>query len=83
MNSNELYFIWDYDLPLSEFQNILKNKEHARYFWLITRILEYARWDDIWRYLSIDQIKEILPRLKLRPSLKKCWEVAIERWSHV
>ena len=49
--------------------------------WLITRILEYAKWDDIWRYLTVGDVRENLPRLCFRwPRDRELWEYALERW---
>ncbi len=82
MNPQEFYFLWDYDLSPTQFGVILKDKDHPQHAWLIGRILQYARWEDIWRYLKIDQIREVLPQLKIRPQLKRCWEIAIARWTN-
>lgn len=80
MNSQELYFIWDYELSPAQFMAILKDEKHPQHPWLVGRILQYARWEDIWRYLTIEQIRNVLPELRIYPPLKRCWEIAIHRW---
>ena len=82
MNTQELYFVWDYELSPSQFMAILEDEKHPQYPWLVGRILQYARWEDIWRYLSISQIKKALPKIRIRPQLKRCWEIAIARWTN-
>jgi hypothetical protein len=82
MNPQELYFIWDYELPPAQFVAILKDEKHPQNPWLVGRILQYARWEDIWRYLNVAQIKKTLPKLQIRPQLKRCWEIAIARWTN-
>jgi len=50
--------------------------------WLITRILEYAKWEDIWHYLTPADIREHLANLRFRrPSDRELWAYALNRWS--
>ena len=49
--------------------------------WLITRILEYAKWDDIWRYLTVDDVRENFDRLRMRPYQRDLWTFALKVWS--
>lgn len=50
--------------------------------WVITRILEYARWDDIWRYLTVDDVRENFAHLRFRWSRdRELWAFALERWT--
>ena len=46
----------------------------------IKRMLEAARWDDIWKYLRLSQVREWFPRLKLRPQTRAVWEHALAVW---
>ena len=48
----------------------------------VTRILEYARWEDIWRYLTVDDVRENFERLSFRwPRDRELWAYALKRWS--
>jgi hypothetical protein len=47
-----LYFFWDYDISDDQVRHMLRHGSPAQKAWIITRILEYAKWDDIWRYLT-------------------------------
>jgi hypothetical protein len=50
--------------------------------WLISRILQYARWDDIWKYLTLDDVREYFDRIYWRfPFIKEIWAHALEVWS--
>ena len=51
--------------------------------WIITRILEYAKWDDIWRYVTVADIRQNLEHLRFRQSQdRELWAYALDRWSH-
>ncbi|MBN1658701.1 MAG: hypothetical protein JXA93_09885 [Anaerolineae bacterium] len=75
------YFLWDYDLSEEEVRAILRGSDEVEKAWLITRILEYARWDDIWRYLTVDDLWGNLHRLHFRwPRDRELWTYALKRW---
>lgn len=82
--SQRLYFFWDYDISELDVKRILLGGSPAEKAWVITRILEYGKWEDIWRYLTVQDIQENLELLRFRwPQDKMLWQYAIERWSHV
>ena len=77
-----LYFLWDYDLGEEEFREILKSGAPLEKGWLITRILEYAKWDDIWRLLTIADIEANFEYLRFRRAQDRdLWRLALDRWS--
>lgn len=80
--SNRLYFLWDYDLGEEEVRQILKSENSLDKGWLITRILEYAKWEDIWRLVTIADIEENFEYLRFRRNQdRELWRLALERWS--
>jgi hypothetical protein len=75
------YFFWDYDITEEEIEKILQGDNEVEKAWVITRILEYARWEDIWRYLTVDDVWENFERLKFRhPQDRELWAYALKRW---
>lgn len=75
------YFLWDYDLTEEQVRAILQGDNEVEKAWLITRILEYAKWDDIWRYLTVDDVRKNFSRLRFRrPRDRELWIYALERW---
>lgn len=76
------YFFWDYDISEEDIKAILKGKDLSRKCWIVTRILEYALWQDIWKYLNVKMIADLLPHLKMRPREKELWKYAIHRWRY-
>jgi hypothetical protein len=76
------YFIWDYDISEEQVWEILQGDNETRKVWLISRILQYARWDDIWKYLALDDVREYFDRIHWRfPFIKEIWAHALEVWS--
>ena len=77
---NRLYFFWDYDLTEAEVHAILAGDDEVEIIWVMSRLLEAARWDDIWKYLSLSQVRKWFSRLKLRPQTRAVWEHALAVW---
>lgn len=81
-NFNRLYFFWDYDIGEEDLRYILRRGTPTEKAWAITRILEYAKWDDIWRYVTPSDIQENLEHLQFRrPQDRELWAYALERWT--
>lgn len=78
--SERPYFLWDYDMTDAEVRAALRGDDAVERAWLITRILEYARWEDIWRYLTVHDIRENFVQLHLKPYLRDLWAYALEVW---
>jgi len=80
-SSKRPYFFWDYDISDDEVRHILRHGNPMEKAWVITRILEYAKWDDIWRYLTVDDIRQNFEHLRFRrPQDRELWAYALERW---
>lgn len=75
------YFLWDYNLTEGEVLEILSQPSLAKKKWLIARILEHCFFRDVWRYLTLDEIREALPSLRMSPRKKERWRYAIELWN--
>lgn len=82
MDGDRLYFFWDYDLTEDDIRGIVQNGEPMEQAWVVSRILEYARWDDIWRYLTTDDIRRNFEQLSFRRAQDRdLWAYALERWA--
>jgi len=73
-------FIWDYDITEAEFRAMLASGDERDTSWAIARLLEAARWDDIWKYVTLRQVREWFPRLQLRREVRAAWEHALQVW---
>lgn len=76
------YFFWDYEITDEQIKQILQNGPLFEKAWVISRILQYAKWDDIWRYLTLNDIRQNFAHLRFRrPQDRALWAYALERWT--
>lgn len=80
MKTNRPYFLWDYDLSEDDVRRVLAAGSDMEKHWLIGRILEAARFDDVWRYLKLREVAAVFPHLKLREPIKRAWQKALHVW---
>jgi|GEM_PF-641559 len=79
--SNKIpYFLWDYDLTEEEVRKILKEGDEFSRLWLIGRILESAKYENVWHYLTLEEILKVFPKLKLKKPIKEAWLNAFKAW---
>jgi hypothetical protein len=76
------YFLWDYDLSEKTIKEILRRGKQPEKLWLVGRILEHAHFNDVFKYLDLEEIRNSLPKLRLRPTTRKYWQRALSAWSH-
>lgn len=79
---NKPYFLWDYDLTDKKIRDILDGKNEVEKIWIISRILTYARFEDVWKYLSIKDVVSIFPKLRLPTKTKDAWQNAFKAWGY-
>ncbi len=78
---NTPYFIWDYNLTETDIQAILRGDDEGQKAWLVGRLLESARYEDIWGYISLAELRAIFPKLQLKPQVRAAWEFALSVWA--
>lgn len=78
------YFIWDYDLTEEDVRAILRGDNEYEKLWVMARILESARWADIWQYLTLAEVRRYWPQLyrRMRREVRDVWAWALEVWEH-
>lgn len=74
------YFLWDYNLTEEDVKRKLKEGDEYTRRWLIARILESAKFEDVWKYVSLKEILDIFPTLRLKKPVKEAWEEAFRAW---
>ena len=74
------YFLWDYDLTEDDIRRILSGKNQTDKVWIASRILESARFEDVWKYLSLSEVRHMFPLLKLKEPIRRAWELALSVW---
>lgn len=78
--ANKPYFLWDYDLTDADVRAIVRGDDETQKIWLVTRLLEAARYEDIWRYITLAELRQIFPKLRLKPQVRAAWEFALNVW---
>lgn len=76
------YFIWDYDLTEDDVRTILRGDNEYEKVQMMVRILESARWEDIWQYLTLAEVRRYWPQLyrRMRRPVRDVWAWALEVW---
>ncbi len=75
-------FFWDYNLSEEDVRAILAGNDEHRKAWVISRILNAARWEDIWKYVTLEDIRAHFDQLRFRtPYLRELWAHALEVWT--
>ena len=78
-----VYFFWDYDLTEEDVREILRGENETEKIWVMSRILQSARWNDIWKFLTLQDVRENFSKIQWRtPYLRELWAHALEVWSH-
>lgn len=77
------YFIWDYDLTEEDVRTILHGDNEYEKIQMMVRILESARWDEIWRYLTLAEVQRYWPQIyrHMRREVRDVWAWAMEVWA--
>ena len=57
--------------PLASRSARTHNEERRR--WAISNLLRYAQWEDIWQFVSRDEVRRLLPELDLPENLRQAW----------
>ena len=78
------YFIWDYDLTEEDVRAILRGENEYEKVQMMVRILERCYWEDIWRYLTLAEVRRYWDQIhrRIRRELRPTWEWAMEAWSY-
>jgi hypothetical protein len=68
-----LYFFPDRRVTADELRGILTQGTTDQRAWAVSHLLRYAQWDDIWTYVSREEVREIFPALDLPENLRSAW----------
>jgi hypothetical protein len=70
---SSLYFFPDQRVTEPEARHLLLQGTRVQRAWVISHLLRYAQWDDIWAYVTREEVKEIFPDLDLPENLRHAW----------
>ncbi|HEX2252006.1 MAG TPA: hypothetical protein VHQ65_01905 [Thermoanaerobaculia bacterium] len=71
--SEPLYFFPDREVTAADLRAILEEGGEEQRAWAISHLLRYAQWDDIWSYVSRDEVREVFAELDLPENLRAAW----------
>lgn len=71
--SDGLYFFPDDRVTEDELRRILTEGNREERAWAISHLLRYAQWDDLWTYVTREEVREIFPALDLPENLRQAW----------
>ena len=71
--ADALYFFPDRRVTADELRAILTQGSLDQRAWAISHLLRYAQWDDIWTYVSREEVREIFSTLELPENLRSAW----------
>ena len=74
------YFLWDYDLTEADVHAVLQAGDEGERAWLMARILESARFEDVWKYVTLAELRALFPQLRLKPQVRAAWDLALQVW---
>jgi len=72
--------IWEYDLDARDLERFIEDRNAPERLWAISRVLKHAKWDDVQKLLTPEDIKEALPLIDMPEPQKKALETAVEYW---
>ena len=68
-----LYFFPDRQVTRAELESLLQEGDDSERAWAISHLLRYAQWDDIWLFVSRDEVRDIFANLDLPETLRQAW----------
>ena len=71
--SESLYFFPDQTVSEARVRWILKQGSRDERCWVISHLLRFALWDDIWTYVTREEAREVFPHLELPENLRTAW----------
>jgi hypothetical protein len=74
--------IWEYDEDVNDLRRYIQDKTSSQRLWAIGRVLKYAKWEDVKRLLTVEDIEQALPLIDLPEKKRKMLERATEVWRY-
>ena len=68
-----LYFFPEAEVTRAEVESILAEGSAEKKAWVVSNLLRYAQWDDIWEFVSRDEVRRIFTTLDLPENLRQAW----------
>ncbi|MEK7592367.1 MAG: hypothetical protein AAB508_03150 [Patescibacteria group bacterium] len=79
---NHLYFLWDYNLTVDDVHGILHGTNETERTWMMSRILTNAAYEDVWKYLKLEDVVREFSKLRMRAQTTDAWRHALSVWGY-
>ncbi|MBI5851361.1 MAG: hypothetical protein HZB39_10110 [Planctomycetes bacterium] len=75
------YFIWDVPITVRELKDILAGEDDATTALWTARVMREARYPDVWRFLTLDQVVRRHSRAERHLGRRRrFWKFLLEGW---
>ena len=71
--ASSLYFFPEERVTEARLREILESGSREERCWAVSHLLRFAQWDDIWLYVTRDQVRELFAEIELPESLRSAW----------
>ena len=68
-----LYFFPERRVTAGELETMLHGEDREERCYAVSCMLRYAQWEDIWDYVSRDEVRDLFDDLDLPDSLRAAW----------
>ncbi|MEM9294095.1 MAG: hypothetical protein AAGD01_20630 [Acidobacteriota bacterium] len=68
-----LYFFPEDSVSDKELREILAGDDQERRLWALSHLLRFAQWEDIWQYVSREEVREHLPNIEMTEKLRAAY----------
>ena len=68
-----LYFFPDQKVTAEEVRRILDEGTNEQKAWVVSHLLRFAQWDDIWAHVDREVVRDMFPTLELPDTLRTAW----------
>ncbi len=72
-STSTLYFFPESKVTEEELRQILAGSDANKKSWAVSNLLRYAQWEDIWTYISREEVREMFLDLDLPDNLRSAW----------
>ena len=72
-SNSSLYFFPEDEVTRAELEVLLSGDDRSAKCWAVSHLLRYAQWEDIWTYVSREEVRELFPDLDLPGNLRQAW----------
>lgn len=75
------YFLWDTDMTLSRFEELLRGDDEEVRAYLVAKLMRQAKPDDVFCFVGLDDVARLWPDIERRLGrTREFWAWWMDRW---